>query len=105
MGHERFAAGREGVFDARRYFGVDRARKQAVLFEPPQGRGEHLLRDVGHPAVYLRKAQTPARVQVVEHQQGPFVAEAVHDIADGTGGVPRIGCGFRHLIRRRVRGL
>ena len=59
-------------------------------------RCEHLLRDVGRPAVDFRKTQAPARMEVVEYQQRPLVPEAVDDMADRAVGIGRV-CGFFHV--------
>ena len=96
VGHERLAAGRERIFHAGRHLGVDLARQQPVLFQLAECRCEHLLRDVGRPAVDFRKTQAPARMEVVEYQQRPLVPEAVDDMADRAVGVGR-GCGFFHV--------
>ena len=96
VGHERLAAGRERIFHAGRHLGVDLARQQPVLFQLAECRCEHLLRDVGRPAVDFRKTQAPARMEVVEYQQRPLVPEAVDDMADRAVGVGRV-CGFFHV--------
>lgn len=101
-GHERLAGGRERIFHARGHLGIDRAAHKVVLLQVAQRLREHFLGTIEHFAVKLAETQRAGRVlvEVIEHEERPFVAELAHHLADGArevGGV-YLGC---HRVEKK----
>ena len=82
-GDEAVSRLREFIFDADGDFGEDGALQQSVGFECVQGGGEHFGRDVGDELPQLVEPRAAVFVEDEYDEQGPFVAEACDDIADG----------------------
>lgn len=72
----------EGVVDSGWDDGVDGAGDEAIAFEAAQGDGEHALADaIDGVAEFGESAGSVA--EEMDDEQGPFVADAVEDVADG----------------------
>src|SRR5262245_63622807 len=74
---------RELVVDPGWHHGVHRAGDEAIPFELAQGEGEHPLADAVDLPAQLAEAPHPAAEQL-DHEQRPFVAQAVEQVADLT---------------------
>jgi hypothetical protein len=81
-GAEAAAERCELVFDARRDDGIDGAPDQPVTFHLTYGFGEHLLADAGDEPAELGEANRAVLLKDFEDQHGPFVGDALDDLAD-----------------------
>ena len=87
MWHEGLSAGGETVLHTWRHFGIDLSASQTYLFEPFERLREHLLRAIRHLAVQLVEAQRTFVMQLVKHQERPFVPELIYHIPNWTSQV------------------
>lgn len=71
------------VFDAGRNLRVHLSCYEAVGFEAAKGYGQHLLGDIADGVAELVKTELTAVAEEDDDEDGPFVAEAVEDLADG----------------------
>lgn len=76
----------QGILDAGRDFGIDRAADVAVGLEGAEGAGEHFLRDVGDATAQDGEAEALLGAERVDDEERPFVADAGEDATDGAVG-------------------
>ena len=82
--HQGFSKRREGILYTRWYLRIGLAPDKTVPLKIFKCGRQHLLGDVAHLLIYLAETKGPAPVQMIQDQQGPFVAETVDDVLDGT---------------------
>lgn len=91
-GEQAFGQPCQVVFDAGRDLRVHLSCYEAVGFQAAQGYGQHLLGNIADGVAQLVKTEFAAVAEEDDDEDGPFVAEAVEDLADRA--VDRVEWGF-----------